>query len=243
MLASIFACHVTILRLRRRRRTSRRLRKIRRPPPPNPPPPNPPPPNPPPHHPSSRERRPPPIPVPREENARAGHDDENDDQDNDESQSAPPASLTLGGKRLVFTTCSFFDRQNRLFDSGGRIARAKFRSQLIADDLRRSRIGQYALKTVSNFNPHLFLLHENRKQNTVVALLLSDFPRGKKPVCKIIHIFVFERGEGRDNNLVTGLFFELRELILQTIFGGRIKNGSVVTDSAGRLSRNVERTC
>ena len=30
MLASIFACHVTILRLRRRRRTSRRLRKIRR---------------------------------------------------------------------------------------------------------------------------------------------------------------------------------------------------------------------
>jgi hypothetical protein len=78
------------------------------------------------------------------------------------------------------------------------------RDEIIPENPRGFGVREERLKSIADFNPGFVILIENRKQNAVVFLALTDLPFLENAIREIVQILAIQAIEDRDHNLLAG---------------------------------------
>src|SRR3546814_2401248 len=83
---------------------------------------------------------------------------------------------------------------------------------LLVEDYARQGVGQHGFEAVADLDPHLALIGRDDKQRAVVLVLLPDRPCAAELIAVILDRIALQVGNGRDNQLAAGRFFQLFKL-------------------------------
>src|SRR3954452_872539 len=131
---------------------------------------------------------------------------------------------------VVDTTC----------DAAREIAGAEPRGDPVLDDEPGNSVGKRALEAIAHLDAHLALVRRHDQQHAVVLALLTDLPAAAKLVAEVLDRRALQRFERHHHELVTGLGFELGELLGERRACSRIQNAGIVDHAAGKHGK-IER--
>src|SRR3546814_417375 len=191
------------------------------------------------------------LTVPLAASAKARQHRQDEEEKDDEADEHQPPEIALVGAvaflrggglrargRLLGRKLDLLgDRVDASLDTAGIISGLELRCHHVADDPARQRVGQDRFEPIADRDIHPPLVRRDQEDDAVILPLAADPPGTAELVAIIADVMAFEAADGRDDELVPGLFLEIEKLRVERGFLGRRDDAGLIDDGMARQLR------